>query len=635
MALILPAILLSVLLGSLSFSCHSVKEPGLELQNLPGIDLDYISMSQDPACMLPLNRYLFEHVAEIPSLAEAMSRSLAVSPLRLQSLFHRAFQLLSSSAGGFGPPLPGTGASVPVNSPKELKARMESHGWVVDGTGEWEKLPFEFRKAVVENLLVFQEAALVFEAFAAPVRSYLAESGASTPEEVTDALLMPWTHRALHAFYSLELPGQVDLRKLSLASRLMGSHLDDFLGLRAIEIPEGFSACSLKSPLGEVMISGTGADTIAGEYLLVIETGGDDLYLGNTASSLPGACPLSVLVDLKGDDRYNGTDHSLLAAILGMTVLLDLEGNDEYTSGRPGLSFALYGSSLLFDASGNDTYISHADHSQAAAIIGAALLVDREGDDHYLCRSHSQAFGGTLGVGIFYDHRGDDRYNTGMYQGPEEIQGQSFIQGAARGRWAEATDGHNLAGGLGIFTDRSGRDEYAAGSFSQGASYYFGLGLFSDHAGDDRYTALSHSQGYAAHFSLAGFFETTGNDSYNADSDPDRITQIMGSGRDFSAGLFQDHGGDDDYYFGNRSMGVGDFHGIGWAADAQGNDSYTWWQNSVNKAVPSLGKETGLDKGLGSEGMGMEGRLFTPRNTSHLGVFLDSGGQNHHIINER
>ena len=119
-------------------------------------------------------------------------------------------------------------------------------------------------------------------------------------------------------------------------------------------------------------------------------------------------------------------------------------------------------------------------------------------------------------------------------------------------------------------------------------------------------------------------------DSYNANSDPDRITQIMGCGRDFSVGLFLDREGDDDYYFGNRSMGVGDIHGIGWVADAQGNDSYTWWQNTMNEGVPSLGKETGLD-----EGMGMEGRIFTPGKTSHTGVFLDFGGQNNHKKEER
>jgi len=619
MALILLAGLLSVLLVSLHCADHWENEPDVLLKDVPGIDLDYISMSQGPAYGLPLNNYLFEHVAEISSVAEAMSQSFADSPVRLQSLFHRSFQLLSASAGGFGPPLSGTGSRIPIHTPQELTDRMESHGWVVDGKGEWEQLPFDFRKVVVENLLAFQEAALVFQAFAAPVKTYLAEAGARTIGEVSEALFMPWTHKELHAFSSLELPGQVDLRKLSLATRLMSDHLDDFFRLSESKVPEGFSGCSLISPLGEVLISGTGEDTIEGDHILVVETGGDDLYLGNTASSLPCAWPMSMVVDLKGDDHYQAEEQPLLAAILGMTVLMDLQGNDEYSSGVSGLSFALYGSSLLFDAVGNDTYVNHADYSQAAALVGAALLVDRDGDDRYLCRSHSQAFGGTLGVGILYDHQGDDRYN-----------GQSFIQGAARGRWAQATDGHSLAGGLGIFMDRSGWDECTAGSFSQGASYYFGLGLFSDHAGDDQYTAQSHSQGYAAHFSLAGFFETGGDDSYNAASDPDRITQIMGSGRDFSVGLFLDRGGDDEYYFGNRSMGVGDIHGLGWAVDAQGNDSYTWWQNSVNEGIPSLGKETGLD-----EGMGMEGRIFIPGKTRHLGIFLDSRGQNEHVKKER
>lgn len=149
---------------------------------------------------------------------------------------------------------------------------------------------------------------------------------------------------------------------------------------------------------------------------------------------------------------------------------------------------------------------------------------------------------------------GNDLYK-GAAPDKKEITA-SFIQGASRGRWAEATDGQNLAGGFGIFIDAEGTDEYFAGSFSQGAGYYFGTGLFNDISGDDKYNAVSHSQGYAAHFALGNFCDFSGYDTYNSSSDKTKISQIMGCGRDNSCGLFSDLKGIDNYTFGNRSVGI-------------------------------------------------------------------------------
>jgi len=171
--------------------------------------------------------------------------------------------------------------------------------------------------------------------------------------------------------------------------------------------------------------------------------------------------------------------------------------------------------------------------------------------------------------------------------------------------------------------DNSGIDHYAAESFSQGASYYFGLGLFNDNNGDDEYNAISHSQGYAAHYSLAGFFERTGDDTYNVQSPKDKITQIIGGGRDFSVGLFLEYNGDDTYHFGNRSAGIGDINGFGLLADFKGNDNYIRHKNSLNSGSQSLGKELGL-----GEGMNIGLKIFQPKNVVHKGIFIDSKGTN-------
>ena len=619
----IKAIMVSVFLASLCFPDRPENGIRLTLESLPGIDVDYLRAVQGVRYSLPLSNYLFENISEIPELSQSLTQVISDSRFQIPALFHYSFQLLSSGAGGIGPPLPGTGTGASVDSPEELRLLMASQEWEIEGEGEWTKLPFEFQKVVVENLAAFHQAAIVFDAFTVPVREYLAHIQAETYDEILQALLLPWNQRELFSFSSLELPGQVDLRKLSMATRIVSSCLNDFCSLQELVVPSGFKACRIQSALGTVLISGRGSDTIAGDYALVIDTGGDDLYLGNTASTIPGKKPVAIVVDLQGNDHYLSDEHSLLAGVLGMSALMDLEGDDHYRTGRSGLAFSLYGTSLLYDCSGNDHYESSAPYTQAASLIGSALFLDLNGDDLYLCQSMSQAFGATYGVGIFYDHSGNDRYNTGPDPEHPYTPEQSFIQGAARGRWAEASDGQSLAGGMGVFIDRSGRDTYASRSFSQGASYYFGLGLFTDEEGDDHYRALSHSQGYAAHYSLAGFFEGKGDDSYNALSDKDRITQVMGSGRDFSVGIFLESYGNDDYHFGNRSVGVGDIQGIGVFGDLQGNDAYVWHQNTLNKGVPSLGQETGLD-----QGMAMGARIFTPTHAAHQGVFIDSGGDN-------
>ena len=143
-----------------------------------------------------------------------------------------------------------------------------------------------------------------------------------------------------------------------------------------------------------------------------------------------------------------------------------------------------------------------------------------------------------------------------------------------------------------------------------------GAGIVMDAGGDDRYDAVSHSQGYAAHFALAAFFDKTGNDLYNSGVDSLKITQIMGGGRDLSFGCLIEGSGDDRYYFGNRSAGIGDLEGIGIFWDRSGRDGFTWHRNQLNKDSPSMGKTIGP-----ANGMGIGLRLFSDPSKSPTGVF--------------
>ena len=110
-----------------------------------------------------------------------------------------------------------------------------------------------------------------------------------------------------------------------------------------------------------------------------------------------------------------------------------------------------------------------------------------------------------------------------------------------------------------------------------------------------------------------------GDDQYNAQSDFGKITQILGGGRDFSAGWFIEAGGNDAYHFGNRSGGIGDVKGIGILWDRGGDDSYTWHQNGMNSGSPTLGQTLTLP-----EGMAMGSGLMSCPYANGLGLFRDN-----------
>jgi hypothetical protein len=591
------------------------------LNSLPGLDFDYLEIVQGVKFPIPLTRHFFKNPGEIPDFSQSISGAVIQSSSRLPELFHIGFQLLGAGAGGFGPPLPGTGNNVFISDEKSLLHNIKKIDFRILQEKEWIKLPFQFKKHIVECMLAFSDAKQAFDQYKSPLIPYLNKKKATRNIEIFNELIIPWQQRELTDFTSVDIIQEIDLKKLSFATRIIAEKLNAFFLMKDLEVPADFVGCNIQTDLGTITINGTKNDTLKNEPFFVVDFGGDDVYAENTASSVSLNQPFGIVIDMKGNDKYNGTDKFLAAGILGIAALIDFEGDDYYATDYPGLAFSLYGSSLLYDLSGNDIYIGKADFTQSSSFIGTSFLMDISGNDKYFCRSNSQAFGGTLGAGIFLDNAGDDRYNVKENQDTEELPSQNFIQGAARGRWAEATDGQSLAGGIGIFTDRLGTDKYNASSFSQGASYYFGMGLFNEMEGNDKYNALSHSQGYAVHYSLAGFIENKGDDDYNTKSTTDKLTQIIGGGRDLSAGIFIEMEGNDSYSFGNRSAGIADISGVGLLADFNGNDKYTWHKNRLNSGSPSLGHSIAL-----SENMGVGFKPFKLKNTPCKGIFYDSNG---------
>lgn len=593
--------------------------------NIENIDFSYISSIQSVKYTLPFSKYLFENTDEIPEFSKSATHSFLKSKNNIQTLVYYSYQLLNASAGGFGPPLQNTKKQYKITDENQLAEQFELHDLEINthSFNQWNKLPFNLKKDIVELVISMQEAKYVFDQFANPVKKYLAKKSALNTNEIFENLIIPWENRELADFSSIDVIQQVDLKKLACATRIVSGKLQQFTSNANTDISEGFTHCIIKSEFGDILINGCENDTIADNFALIVELGGDDLYLGNTASSVSINKPVGIVVDFSGNDKYICKNNYLVSGILGIGVLLDLKGDDHYENHKSGLAFSLYGSSLLYDFSGNDTYISKSKYSQAASCVGSSVLIDLKGDDNYISESYSQAFASTLGVSVLIDCEGDDFYNAKSHQNFTTSALKSFMQGSSKGRWAEATDGQSIAGGIGLFIDNSGNDKHGAQSFSQGASYYFGLGLFNDISGNDEYNAISHSQGYAAHFALAGFFENKGNDTYNAKTDTNKITQIIGGGRDFSAGWFIDKEGDDYYHFGNRSVGIGDINGLGVFVDLKGKDTYFHHKNKFNSGSKSMGKITGLN-----QAMDIGFRIYKPNDCISQGVFIDNYGTN-------
>jgi len=381
--------------------------------------------------------------------------------------------------------------------------------------------------------------------------------------------------------------------------------------LKEYAVEEGGFSLTFDTPLGMIVLNGSEADSYGGAmpYLLIIDTGGDDSYLGG-AANVNSSNPSSVLIDLAGDDTYEcGVDDipSFGSGVFGYGMLVDLAGDDLYTARHCSQGSGLFGVGLLLDESGKDSY-SVITEGQAAGTFGTGILADLAGDDIYECYRSSQGYGFTLGSGLLVDLGGNDRYiaNDTDIKFPSAQSSEhnsSLAQGFGFGARRDFTTGHSWAGGVGMLFDAAGNDHYSCGVFGQGAGYWYGTGILSDAAGDDEYVGHWYVQASAAHFAIGVLDDSAGDDSYFAD-----MNMAIGAGHDFSLGFLLERAGNDTYSAPNLSLGGGNASGIGVFWDFAGDDTYA-----------ATGGTT-----LGRGNNGRRGGLRDHMRV--IGVFIDTGG---------
>ncbi|MFQ5643682.1 MAG: hypothetical protein ACE5FQ_08280 [Thiogranum sp.] len=324
------------------------------------------------------------------------------------------------------------------------------------------------------------------------------------------------------------------------------------------------------TPLGRVKVAGMGDDTHSGEFLLLIDPGGNDIY--EDVGSVPEPGRISIVIDLQGNDVVRWDEApGPGTGLLGLGVWMDMAGDDRYTGGNLGLGSGLLGAGLLWDAGGNDSYDAQG-LSQGVGQYGIGILFDDSGNDHYRSILNGQGYGGSGGFGMLMDLDGNDDYFCGGAI-PDPVKRRavrhrsrhylSLCQGFGFGLRAK------ISGGIGLLLDRKGNDHYKADIFGQGAAYWFGLGLLVEGAGDDRYEGFEHVQGEGLHLSAGLLSDWGGNDHYSG------YEHAQGVGKDRGAGVLFDATGNDVYQSVKESQGAGlSSYGVGILVDSGGNDHY-------------------------------------------------------------
>jgi hypothetical protein len=346
-----------------------------------------------------------------------------------------------------------------------------------------------------------------------------------------------------------------------------------------------------QTPIGKVIVGGAGPNVYPEDAALILDLGGDDLYLNNAGGTRPGM-PIALVVDWGGNDRYlSRTNFSQGVGILGGGFLIDLGGDDTFISldGSQGVGF--WGIGLLYHGDGNSVF-SARKLCQGTGQMGIGLLINRRGDDKYLCSFGGQGLGLFGGAGLLIDAAGNDLYQLGGlepdFRDPTKAT-QSFGQGFGMGIRADK-DKLGVPGGIGMLIDKKGDDVYIADYFAQGASYYYGLGILDDQAGNDQYISGRYSQGAGIHSSIGILIDSAGNDFYYSSAGAGQ-----GMGHDFGIGFLEDDAGENYFHGGPLVQGASTNGSLGILINAKRKgDSKD--EPLFNVEVNSMGIRVGKEK---------------------------------------
>lgn len=417
-------------------------------------------------------------------------------------------------------------------------------------------------------------------------------------------------------FDRAEVPEEIIEYGLSLIAAY--PHLHGLSQTLAEEYRKELKPLRLKTPYGQIAIGTYGNDVYEGNFLLILDPGGNDMYSITGGKNNALLHPVQCIIDISGNDIYRGGDHSLGSGYFGIGILQDWSGDDVYAGGDFSLGAGVFGVGMLHDKSGMDSYSSKT-NAQGMGFFGIGILQDIQGNDHYAIHAHGQAFAGTRGVGILTDHAGNDAYVCASpFQDflRYDDHYESFAQGAALGYRPIAS------GGLALLIEHAGNDVYVADIYGQGTGYWFGFGGLIDAQGSDMYKAHQYAQGSGVHLAQGLVWDISGNDSYTSHG----VSQ--GCGHDIATGLLLDESGNDAYTVESLSLGAGNANAISLFTDLEGDDSYIARNASNTMGYSDFRRNYGMigifaDAG-GKDLYGNQSRNNSMQKRSTFGVFMDA-----------
>ncbi|MBM3331585.1 hypothetical protein FJY68_06995 [candidate division WOR-3 bacterium] len=306
------------------------------------------------------------------------------------------------------------------------------------------------------------------------------------------------------------------------------------------------------SPIGTIVVSGFGNDTLRTDAAVELDLGGDDVY-SNNAGATSFDRPVSVCLDLAGNDRYDAQTSSYVQGFgfMGVGMLVDLAGNDVYEAKHFSQGAGIMGVGVLWDKAGNDSFSAHA-FCQGAGMFGLGMTLDDSGDDVFDCASNGQGSATTLGLGILSDLAGNDKYRLACDSTKDAMGGLAgYGQGGALSFRAYPWEKKLVAyGGVGMLVDDKGNDDYVSKGWNcQGGSYIMSLGVLVDNEGNDHYDCGT-GQGSGIHVTNAILIDRKGDDMYEGGF------RAGGSGSDRSPGFLIDYEGNDTYKSSTSSYGT-------------------------------------------------------------------------------
>ncbi len=371
----------------------------------------------------------------------------------------------------------------------------------------------------------------------------------------------------------------------------------------ARQVPFSEGILTINTPLGQLVIGGTGDDYHYGSPAFILDLAGDDTYYCPVASAINAPSgsggitnrPVSFAIDLSGSDRYlpiGGFGCGF--GLLGVAALFECSGDDEYRTGNDSLGTGIIGVGVLIELDGSDRYEGDS-FSQGAGFFGIGLLADARGNDRYHAAKLSQGFGFVRGIGALSDDSGTDIYFAGgKYPHTPLLPNdfQSLSQGCGFGFRDVA------AGGVGILCDAEGKDFYTGDVYAQASGYFYAAGILVDGSGNDVYTTTQYSQGAGIHLAVGVLLDRSGFDHYYC-----RYGVGMGGAHDYAVGLLMDLDGTDFYTGSGITQGGANTNSVAIFLDSgNGADAYS---------------------GIGDF---LQGKGAQSRDTASIGIMIDMGG---------